>query len=113
MADIPLWTFPLSTDFREIFAWGLVKFPPEKSDHEMKFVMEAAVRDKSAEVALDRSQLDYLHRMGCGAAGCDEAAVRFAANRFLNAVEKLIKMKPNAIPKPGPAKKPKQKSMFD
>ncbi len=112
MADFPLWTIPLSYDFRKLLEWGLEHFPPEGADAEMVHVMETAIRDKAASVMVDRSQLDYLDRMGCAVTTCD-TALRIDAYRFLDMLTATGKKKADGKRETVKVAKVVQKTMFE
>lgn len=108
---IPLWTVPISYDARQILAWGLVNFEPIGNDHEIKCVMETAIRDKATEIMVDATQIDYLDRLGCAAFAADHA-VRIDADKFIKTIEKVRKRKHDKEVNPQ-KKKSEQMSLFD
>jgi hypothetical protein len=93
---IPLWTIPLSYDFRALLAWALREFEPQGPDAEMVCVMKTAIRDKSTEIIVDASQIDYLDRMGCAASFADHAA-RIDAPKFLKALDAACGRKADSV----------------
>lgn len=111
MVEIPLWTLPLTSDDRRIFAWALEHFAPADRDGDSGEIMRAAIAYKSASVMVNGLNLEYLHNMACRACCCDVADVRFRAGTFVGVVERLQRCKPDAIR--NEAGKAKQLAMFE
>jgi hypothetical protein len=112
MADIPLWRLRLNYDFRAILRWGLDHFPPSTEQAEIVPVMETAIRDKAAEIMVDRLQLKYLDDMATAASATDDA-VRIDAWKFLDALPKPERQKPDGIINGRTEDKPVQRGLFD